>query len=88
MFLRRWWVSFETVCVLLSAYEGDDRIHVCRRETFHGGHIAEVPVVLTRTVCNRTPKRVVAMVISLVDQRKMRRPLIGAPQISAMARRA
>ena len=61
----------EAAPLLLASDVGNDIVDLASREPFNGRHIAEVPVVLGRTVGDGRSERVVAVVPGFVHDREV-----------------
>ena len=74
--------------LLLLAHVGDDQVDLLVAESLDGRHVPEVPVMGRRPLGHRGSERRVGVVVGCVDLRQVRRALVGAAEVGAVAGRA
>ena len=76
---------FEALALLFGPDEGNHCFDLFAVEPSYRWHVAEGPVVLWGAVGDGRPVGVVGVMVGFVDDRQLRRSLVGAPEIGAVA---
>ena len=86
---RRKVVSFEYAVGALDLPDvADDLIHLLRRDSGDGRHVAKDPVVLRNTIADRVAKAEVRVVTGMIDSVDQSRPLTAAGSVHSVTDRA